>query len=67
MQQVPGDTDLPLLLLHTVVKLRLQQAHTSATPTSWMSDVVPLFDKMGVSSYHVISIYNAMSNGPYSQ
>ena len=50
MQQIPGDTDLPLLLLHNVVKLRLQQAHTAATPTGWMSDVAPLFDKMCMSS-----------------
>ena len=50
LSQIPEDTDLPLLLLHNVCKLRLQQAHMTAAPTSWMSDVVPLFDKMGVSS-----------------
>ena len=49
-KQIPGDTDLPLLLLHNGVKLRLQQAHTAATPTDWMSDVASLFDKMGMSS-----------------
>ena len=48
--QIPEATDLPLLLLHNVCKLRLQQAHMTATTTTWMSDVVPLFDKMGVSS-----------------
>ena len=49
-QQIPAEADLPVQLLHNVAKLRLQQAHTAATPTSWISNVVSLFDKMGVSS-----------------
>ncbi|XP_065898419.1 DNA-dependent protein kinase catalytic subunit-like isoform X2 [Dysidea avara] len=42
-----GQSELPLLLLHNVVELRLQQAQTSATPTKWIHDVVPLFDRLG--------------------